>query len=255
MDWLGLGTSAMTINIRCATYNIHKCRGIDRRTSPERIAAVIAELDADIVAIQEVLDVQNGRSAFDQARQINDRLKGYSRCFGENRRLYGGSYGNMTLSRFPVQLCENYDLTSSHRERRGCLRTDVVLGSGVVMHVFNVHLGTSFMERRHQARKLLSDGVLNRQEYCGPKIVMGDFNEWTRGLASRLMGNRFETAEPREFLRRSRTYPGLFPLFHLDHFYYDKELSLKSLRLHRSRTALRASDHLPLVAEFQTRNY
>ena len=59
----------MTINIRCATYNVHKCRGIDRRTRPERIAAVIAELDADVVAMQEVLDVQNGRLEFDQVRQ------------------------------------------------------------------------------------------------------------------------------------------------------------------------------------------
>src|SRR6185312_17195452 len=189
---LGAGTPAIvtTRRIRIATYNIHKCRGLDRRTDPERIADVITELDADAVAIQEILDVKDGRPEFDQARRIKFQLQGYASCFGENRILHGGSYGNMTLSRFPVQLCENYDVTSSHRERRGCLRTDVVLGSGVVLHVFNVHLGTSFMERRHQARKLLSDGVLNRQEYCGPKIVMGDFNEWTRGLASRLMGNR-----------------------------------------------------------------
>jgi endonuclease/exonuclease/phosphatase family metal-dependent hydrolase len=241
----------MTINIRCATYNVHKCRGIDRRTSPERIAAVIAELDADVVAIQEVLDVQNGRPEFDQARQINERLKAYKRCFGENRQLHGGPYGNMTLSRFPVQMCENYDMTWSHKERRGCLRTDIVLGNSVVLHIFNVHLGTSFMERRHQARRLLSDAVLNRPEYCGPKIVVGDFNEWTRGLASRLMADAFEAAELRVFLRRSHTYPGILPLLHLDHFYYDKQLSLKSLRLHRSRKALIASDHLPLIAEFQ----
>jgi endonuclease/exonuclease/phosphatase family metal-dependent hydrolase len=243
----------MTINIRCATYNIHKCRGIDRRISPERIATVIAELDADVVALQEVLDVQNGRREFDQARQINEKLKGYDRCFGENRTLHGGPYGNMTLSRFPLQVCENYDVTWRQRERRGCLRTDVVLGDGVVLHIFNVHLGTSFTERRHQSRRLLSDQVLNRQEFYGPRIVVGDFNEWTRGLASRMMGHAFEAAEPREFLRHSRTYPGLFPLFHLDHFYYDQELSLKSLRLHRSRNALIASDHLPLVAEFQTK--
>ena len=135
----------MTTRIRVATYNIHKCQGLDRRTSAERIAAVIAELDADVVALQEVLDVQNGRPEYDQARQINNKLRGYERCFGENRRLHGGLYGNMTLSRFPVQVCQNYDVTWRNRERRGCLRTDVLLGKDAVLHVFNVHLGTSYM--------------------------------------------------------------------------------------------------------------
>jgi endonuclease/exonuclease/phosphatase family metal-dependent hydrolase len=242
----------MTTRIRLATYNIHKCRGLDGRTNPERIAAVIAELDSDVVAIQEVLDVQDGRPEFDQARRISGSLSGYDRCFGENRTLHGGPYGNMTLSRFPVQVCQNYDLTWRHRERRGCLRTDVALGDEAVLHVFNVHLGTSFIERRHQARRLLSDEVLNRVERRGPRIVVGDFNEWTRGLTSRLMKDAFEAVEPSAFLRYARTYPGVLPVLHLDHFYYDSQLFLKNFRLHRSRTALVASDHLPLVAEFES---
>jgi endonuclease/exonuclease/phosphatase family metal-dependent hydrolase len=159
----------------------------------------------------------------------------------------------LTLSRFPVQVCQNYDVTWRHRERRGCLRADIVLADGTVLHVFNVHLGTSFIERRHQARILLSKEVLERRERRGPRIVVGDFNEWTRGLTSSLMGDAFDTVDPRMFLRHGRTYPGIFPLLHLDHFYYDKELALKSFRIHRSRRALIASDHLPLVAEFQTK--
>ena len=109
----------MSIRIRVATYNVHKCRGLDRRTNPDRIAGVIAALDADIIAIQEIVDARNGKPEFDQARRIHSQLKGYEFCFGENRRLHGGAYGNVTLSRFPVQLCENYDLTWRHRERRG----------------------------------------------------------------------------------------------------------------------------------------
>jgi len=239
------------MRIRVATYNVHKCRGLDRRTSPERIAAVIAQLDADVVAIQEILDVHDGRPEFDQARRIVDQLKGYHCCFGENRKLHGGRYGNMTLTRLPLRACENYDVTWRHRERRGCLRSDVAVGKEVVLHVFNVHLGTSFIERRHQARRLLSEEVLKHKALAGPRIVVGDFNEWTRGLASRLMGDTFEAVEPRAFVRYARTYPGVFPFLHLDHFYYDKHLTLKSFRLVRSRKALIASDHLPLVAEFE----
>jgi endonuclease/exonuclease/phosphatase family metal-dependent hydrolase len=241
----------MNIRIRVATYNVHKCRGLDRRTNPDRIAGVIAALDADIIAIQEIVDARNGKPEFDQARRIHSQLNGYEFCFGENRRLHGGAYGNVTLSRFPVQLCENYDLTWRHRERRGCLRTDISLAKRTVLHLFNVHLGTSFAERRHQGRKLLTDEILTRPEYVGPRIVVGDFNEWTRGLASRLMGDAFAEVKPGKFLRYSRTYPGILPMLHLDHFYYDKHLALKSFRLYRSRTALVASDHLPMVADFE----
>jgi endonuclease/exonuclease/phosphatase family metal-dependent hydrolase len=212
---------------------------------------VIRELDADVVALQEVLHVENGRPELDQVRCLSQELVGYRWCFGENRELHGGRYGNLTLSRLPVAHCENYDITWRNRERRGCLRSDVELGSGAVLHLFNVHLGTGFMERRHQARRLLTEDVLHRAELDGPRIVAGDFNEWTRGLATRLMGSAFEAVEPRAFLRYARSYPGVFPLLHLDHFYFDKQLGLRGFRLHRSRKALIASDHLPLVAEFE----
>ncbi|HKW17608.1 MAG TPA: endonuclease/exonuclease/phosphatase family protein [Terriglobales bacterium] len=241
----------MSSRIRVATYNVHKCRGLDRRTSPERIAAVIGELDADVVAIQEILNAQHGPAKYDQARSIHKCLGQYEWRFGENRTLQGGPYGNMTLSRLPVQFSKNYDLTWKHRERRGCLRTDVLLAPGMVLHIFNVHLGTSFFERRHQGRKLLSSEVLSRRDYRGARMIVGDFNEWTRGLVSRSMSDAFETINPRRFMRYSRTYPGILPVLNLDHLYYDKQLSLRSFRLHRSRTALIASDHLPLIAEFQ----
>lgn len=236
--------------IRVATYNIHKCRGLDRRTSPDRIADVISKLDADVVVIQEILDVRDGRAEFDQARRIHSHLKNYEFCFGENRPLYGGAYGNMTLSRFPIRICRNYDLTWRHRERRGCLRTDIEVPDGRILHIFNVHLGTSFVERRHQGRRLLTDEILGSTEYRGPRIVVGDFNEWTRGLASRLMKDAFEAVELGKFLRRARTYPGVFPVLHLDHFYYDRRLSLRNFRVYRNRKTLIASDHLPMVAEF-----
>lgn len=241
----------MTSRLRIATYNIHKCRGLDRRTSPERIADVIAELDADVVTLQEILDVQNGQPRFDQARRIMARLKDYHSCFGENRVLHGGAYGNMTLSRFPIEVCQNYDLTWRRRERRGCLRTDILLREGEVLHIFNVHLGTSFTERRHQARKLLNENVLKSRDWSGPRVVVGDFNEWTRGLATSLMSAAFEVVNPRTLLKRAGTYPGVLPFLHLDHFYYDKHLALKHFRLHRNRKTLVASDHLPLSADFE----
>ena len=90
-----------------------------------------------------------------------------------------------------------------------------------MLHVFNVHLGTAFLERRTQGRTLIAPELLNDAEIQSPRIVMGDFNEWTQGLATRLLRSHLMSADIRAHLRRSRTYPGVLPLFHLDHIYYD----------------------------------
>lgn len=238
--------------MRIVTYNVHKCRGMDRREHPQRIAEVLRETEADVVALQEVLSINGAARERDQARFLAEEL-GMHYHVGENRRLRGGAYGNVTLSRLPLREAHNYDITWSGRERRGCLRADFeVAGGPGLLHVFNIHLGTAFVERRHQARRLVGDEILNNTELKGARVALGDFNEWTRGLATRLLGTHLQSADVRHHLKRARTYPGVLPLLHLDHVYYDGDrLELKRLTLHRSRTALVASDHLPLVADFQ----
>ena len=237
----------MPSTVRIATYNIHKCRGLDRRVRPARIVRVLREIAADVIALQEVVSIP-GQNEQDQARFIAAEL-GYHYWLGENRRLNGGAYGNLLLSRFPLSGIHNHDITIGRREGRGCLRADIDIG-GTTLHLFNVHLGTSFFERRHQIRKLISQGILHSSEFRGVRIVLGDFNEWTRGLASRLLSAHFQRVDLRTHLGRSRTYPGLVPFLHLDHIYFDAALKLEQLTLHRSGTALIASDHLPLVADF-----
>jgi endonuclease/exonuclease/phosphatase family metal-dependent hydrolase len=237
--------------LRVATYNVHKCRGLDRRVLPERIAQVLAELDADVVALQEVV-AEQGDPKFDQVRSLIKELRGYHACFGENCRLKTGApYGNAVLTRLPLIASQNYYLPLTRREQRGCLRADLKLHDGRILHTFNVHLGTGYMERRHQGPKLLSSEILRHAGLTGPRIVLGDFNEWTRGLTTQLMKQHFQSADLRAFTRRKRTYPGVLPLLHLDHVYFDAGLELENFSVHRSRTALVASDHLPLIATFQ----
>ena len=238
------------MRIRIATYNVHRCRGIDRRVDVGRIADVIAALDADVVAVQEILRGRDDRAATaDQVGYIAHTL-GYHFAFGENQTLWGWPYGNATFSRLPITFRQNYDITWRSRDRRGCLRTDLRMPRGPALHVYNVHFSTRYFERPHQARRLLSADVLRHSTLSGPRVVLGDFNEWTRGIATRLMGSEFESVDVR-LLGRRRTYPGLFPFLHLDHFYYDKALRLASCRLDRSRRALIASDHLPIVADLE----
>ncbi len=238
----------MERQIRIATYNIPKCRGMDRRVRPERIADVLRELDADIIAMQEVMNVP-GDPLLDQARLIARELD-YEYVIGEVRRLKGGPYGNATLSRLPIREWQVLDLSWRDRERRGCLRVDLGVGRKV-LHVFNVHLGVAFLERRYQARRLVSAEVAHNPRRRGPRIILGDFNEWTSGLATRLLAASFESVDIRLHLQRRRTYPGIFPVLHLDHIYYDPELTLEALSICRTRKALMASDHLPLVATFR----
>jgi endonuclease/exonuclease/phosphatase family metal-dependent hydrolase len=233
--------------LRVVTYNIHKCRGLDRRISPARIISVLKELDADILCLQEVVNAPDTH-LYDQAREIEHALPEYIHCFGANRPLHGGTYGNLTFSRLPVRSWHNHDLTS-RREERGALQTDIELGPQL-LHVFNVHLGTGFNERRRQARLLLGEKILANPQLTSPRLVVGDLNEWTRGLTTHLLRETFQTFSPRHTLRLPATFPGLLPLVTLDHCYYEPPLELIESHLVRTPTALVASDHLPLIADF-----
>lgn len=237
------------IQFRVATYNIHKCRGLDRRTSPERIIAILLQLKADILCVQEVVNAPGGPTLHDQAGAIERAFTGFHCAFGANRPLYGGTYGNLTLSRFPIRSERNFDITH-RREERGAFQTDIELPGGELMHLFNIHLGTMPFERRVQAKRLLSTDILAQSGLAGPRLVIGDFNEWTQGLATRLLRSTFQTFRPRHAGRFPRTFPGLLPVFTLDHCYYEPPLELLETHLWRTREALIASDHLPLLADF-----
>lgn len=238
--------------LRVATYNVHKCQGLDRRVRPERIVEVLREIDSDVVALQEVVSHEGGPREADQVRFIAEEL-GMNYCVGENRKHKGGAYGNVLLTRLSLRSSCNYDISVRGREERGCLRADLEVEGVGVLHIFNVHMGTAFLERRSQVRKLLDSAILHNEELQGARIMLGDFNEWTRGLTTRLLGSHMKSADIGNHLRRAKTYPGVLPFLHLDHIYFDDTLEMERLTLHRSRKALIASDHLPLVADFRLR--
>ena len=130
------------------------------------------------------------------------------------------------------------------------LRADVQIGRQC-LHVFNVHLGTALLERRYQAGRL--SAFVNDHRVTGAKIVLGDLNEWLKGETTRMLDKSMKSIDLRKFLRRRRTYPGVFPVLHLDHIYYDGAIEVIGVELPRTRLTLVASDHLPLVAEVSVR--
>lgn len=234
---------------RIATYNIHKARGIDGRTRVERIARVLEQVDADVIALQEVVNHEDQSIQDHQAGYLAERL-GCRYAIGETRKHRGGVYGNVTLSRWKFESVRPVDLTVTGHEQRGALRTDIHLGHHV-LHVFNVHLGVARRERHRQAARLIDRDLLRAVDIRGPRVVLGDFNEWTHGQVTRTLSAEFHLTDLRLHLAWMRAYPALLPLLHLDHIYFDHHMQLQSARFHRSRLALIASDHLPLVADFK----
>jgi endonuclease/exonuclease/phosphatase family metal-dependent hydrolase len=234
------------LDVRIATYNIHRGRGMDRRTVPARIAEVIRELDADVVALQEVIGA--GPSGAGQAAEIG-AAAGMGWVMHSVRQQRNHQFGNVVLSRFPIVHHGTYDLSWRTCEQRACQRADLDMGEGCRLHIYNVHLGTAVLERRYQAARLAA--FVHDHRVKPPKVILGDFNEWMKGLTTTLLSSRLKSVDLRSYLKRRRTYPGLFPILHLDHIYYAGRLEILGVEMPRTRLALVASDHLPLVADIR----
>jgi len=212
----------------------------------ERILKVLREVEADIVTLQEVTNHQERRPEEHQARYLAEQL-GYFYSVGETRKHREAAYGNVTLSHWKFEAVSHINLSVAGREPRGALRTDIRVGNEM-LHIFNVHLGTAVRERRTQAR-LIDQHLLKALDVSGHRIVMGDFNDWNHGLVSKTLSSEFHLTDLAEHLPRTRGYPALLPLLHLDHIYLDHELKIEKARFHRNRLTLMSSDHLPLVAD------
>ena len=225
------------MNFTVASYNIHKCAGLDGRVDLDRIADVIREIDADLIGVQEVFRPQ--------ALGLAERL-GVEVAMGPTRERDGQLYGNAILTRLAVRGSRTFDLSRPDREPRGGIRLDLALADGLLLHLFNVHFGLKIRERAAQVRMLVREHILH-DELTGPRVVVGDLNEWFwfPGAVGRTL--RRELHGP----RIRRTHPAPLPLFPLDRIYWDRELAADGFHVHRSRLARVASDHLPVVARLR----
>lgn len=223
--------------MRIATYNIHRAIGSDGNENPERIASVLHELDADIVALQEVgyasgepgnLLEYLGESM--QARVIE----------GVTFRDERGHYGNAVLSRLAVSAIALHDISVAGREPRGAIELSLQV-RGKAVQVLATHLGLRPGERREQIERLIP---LLAASSADIKILLGDLNEWFLwGRPLRRLHRVFgDTPAP-------ATFPARWPWFALDRLWVQPLSAVGSLQVHRSAVAKKASDHLPLVAQ------
>lgn len=222
--------------LRVATYNVHSCVGTDRKYDPERILHVIKEIDADIVALQEVggyfID------GVEQAHFFEHRL-GMKALMGPNLRRRQSEYGNLLLAKGELGRHRMIELTVVPFEPRGALDCIVETHAGSV-RVIAAHLGLFRGERRRQI-KFIADTIADRPHPF--TVVMGDFNIF--GGERRILT---QLGAP-ERLPKLRTYPARYPLISLDRIWTLPNAGLAQQHVHRTPLSRVASDHLPLVAE------
>ena len=228
---------------RCvvASYNIHRCIGLDGRNDPERIARVIEELDADVIGLQEVESRFGGSLDMHQLNYLAEET-GFQAVAGTTVLRADSHYGNALLTRHRINEVRTHDVSVPRREPRGILDVDLNV-HGERLRVLVTHLGLGSRERRRQTRMLLETVAAHPDE---PVIVLSDFNEWLPWRKPlRWMHAR---------LGRSpalNTFPAGWPIMALDRIWAAPNRSLVELAPHRSPLARWASDHLPLRAEIE----
>lgn len=245
------------MRFRVLTYNIHRAIGVDRRFRPERIINILAHHAPDIALLQEVDDGVPRSRALDLARELAAAL-GYAHlAVGHNVTLRKGRYGNATLSRYPILRECNIDLTIGSWKRRGCQHTAIDIEDHSCrrrLEVFNLHLGLSVRQREKQVALLARSREMASLAPDVACVVGGDFNDWRSRLAplfTEWLGFRSATGRSPSGDRPLTTYPAFFPRGPLDRIYYRGPLRLLSAHRCRLRLARVASDHLPVIADFE----
>ncbi len=231
------------MTIRIASYNIHKCVGTDRRRDPQRIIEVLAEIDADVVALQEA-DLRFGeRDGLLDLDQLHKRL-GLVPVPVTGAVKNHGWHGNVVLVR-EAAVHHTRQLVLPGVEPRGALVVDMESKS-LHLRVIATHFG---LLKRSRAQQV--DAVLQAAQDAGERTVllMGDLNEWRIGKRSGLSGlqpifGSFEAFVP--------SFPSRYPLLALDRILCHPRKSLKNIAVHSTALSRKASDHLPITAELAT---
>jgi len=239
---------------RIVTYNVHRCVGNDRRLDVGRIADVLAALQPDIVALQE-LDVGRARTGgVDQAHEIALRL-GMISHFHAALTVEEERYGDAILTAYPERLVQvgplpGYDPVP-RLEPRGALWVEAEVNDRR-LQIINTHLGLVPKEQQLQASWLAGPAWLQHPHCAGPTILLGDFNATASSVVYRTLAARLAGARGLSPKRSpTSTFPSPLPVLRIDHLFVSAEIEVTDVFAPFAPLTRVASDHLPLVMDFE----
>jgi len=240
--------------LRVLTYNVHRWLGTDRKTAPERTAAVIADCAADVVALQEVRLGRSPTGGPDQAEAVA-RALGMELHFQPTVRIMGEQFGLAILTGLPCRRVKGGALpvlSRTVREVRSALWVEIDLG-GETLQVVNTHLSLlSDRERLLQAEALIGPDWLGGKGGRGPAVLVGDLNAGPRSKAYKHLAGRMrdvQLAAPMPF--PLNTFHTRLPLRRIDHLFVSNGIRVGHVEAVRTPLARVASDHLPLMADLR----
>jgi endonuclease/exonuclease/phosphatase family metal-dependent hydrolase len=254
-----------TKRLRLVTFNIAHGRGLTPiqgltssrklRQNLRKIAALLARVEADIVALQEVDECSVWAGSFDHLDYLRAHAGFAHAAFGINNRrrgLMNLSYGNAVLSRHPIADTETIVFGKRSLGEKGFLFAEIDVG-GSLVPVVNLHLHFASRRRRmvqldHLVGWLRAKERLRGRAWAVPPVVCGDFNasdtrdDATASLLSHLMDYGDYELHPED----GRTFPSPMPRRALDFVFMPPGCGVVRSEVVRSFL----SDHRPVIVEF-----
>jgi endonuclease/exonuclease/phosphatase family metal-dependent hydrolase len=227
------------LELKFASYNIHKAVGLDRRRDPDRILAILREIDADVDALQET-DRRFGRREAVLPRHAIASHTPYQIVPLALTADSMGWHGNALLVRQGIEVIGAERIALPTLEPRGAVCAELRV-AGRRLRVAGMHLDLSGLHRRRQLRAVIAH--LGQSDRSVPAVMMGDFNEWSaRGGSLHEFGRAWLVLAP------GRSFPARRPLAQLDRIVVSRGWEVLAAGVHHTTLSARGSDHLPVFA-------
>jgi endonuclease/exonuclease/phosphatase family metal-dependent hydrolase len=268
--------------MRLLSWNVQWCRGMDGRVDPKRIAAEVKRLgDPDVICLQEIarnFPEMAGSAGEDQVEVLRRELPGYEAFFGTGVDLPGRNgrrlFGNMVLSRLPVGRVLRHSLPwpalpDAYSMPRVVVEVVVETPFGL-LRVMTTHL--EYYSATHRAAQIESIHRIHA-EACAPHLKVdepGSYESFDRAKSALVCGDfnlkpddphhrkmldggfvdawqQLNPGKPRQ--DTFHLYDGQAP-YCCDYIFVTPDL-VPRLRSIRIDTATQASDHQPVMVEFE----
>jgi endonuclease/exonuclease/phosphatase family metal-dependent hydrolase len=243
--------------VRIATYNVRSCVDENRNVNPDMIAGIIEDLNADIVALQEV-DAEKPLSRDrNQANILAEKLN-MDHVFFPAETTGLRAFGLAILSRYSISDCHcNYlpSLFPGLKPRKRAAIRAVIQTPTAIINIINAHLSLFKLERRMQLKALLGKEWLAAVPKAEPVVVCGDLNagplSGTYRTLSRRMADVQKDANKSRSIPLQPTFHAWSPIFRIDHIFISHHLQTLNVEVKKTCDTRFASDHLPLIADLQ----